>query len=269
MVYDAALNSGNFDEEISEVLEYQGEENPYSLPGPQPYGALKILCEREAEVQFPGRALLLRLGHLVGPGDWEGSFTYWPERIARGGEVLVAGNPSIPVQIIDVRDVAEWSIRMVERQVTGVFNVTGPTGEPLTLAGVLEDARSDRSGAPSVTWVPPPFLTGGDDRKRWYRLLFWTHEVEGSAPFFRMSIERARAEGLNTRPLAETAADTLAWHRTLSVDRQVELLLPRFLGYEDNEPTPQSLTAIWDDYIRREAEEVARWLEASGKTSDT
>ena len=90
------------------------------------YGPLKVLSEAEAEKWFPGKALIVRPGLIVGPGDESDRFTYWPVRIERGGEVLAPGNPSDPVQFIDARDLAEWVIRMAEQGTTGIFNATGP-----------------------------------------------------------------------------------------------------------------------------------------------
>ena len=80
------------------------------------YGPLKALSEKEAEKAFPGRATIVRPGLIVGPGDNTDRFTYWPVRIANGGEVLAPGTPTDPVQIIDARDLAEWTIRLVEQQ---------------------------------------------------------------------------------------------------------------------------------------------------------
>ncbi len=91
------------------------------------YGPLKALSEQEAEKWFPGKTLVIRPGLIVGPGDETDRFSYWPVRIDRGGEVLAPGDPKDPVQIIDARDLAEWTIRMVEQRATGIYNATGPS----------------------------------------------------------------------------------------------------------------------------------------------
>jgi 2'-hydroxyisoflavone reductase len=90
------------------------------------YGPLKALSEKQAATQFPGKATIIRPGLIVGPGDETDRFSYWPVRLARGGEVLAPGDGSDPVQIIDARDLAEWTIRMAESRVMGTFNATGP-----------------------------------------------------------------------------------------------------------------------------------------------
>jgi 2'-hydroxyisoflavone reductase len=105
------------------------------------YGPLKALCERAVQEAFPGRALIVRPGLIVGPHDPTDRFTYWPVRVARGGEVLAPNGPRLPTQIIDARDLAEWTIQQVERFADGVFNATGPA-QPLTLGEVLETART-------------------------------------------------------------------------------------------------------------------------------
>src|SRR5216684_2027839 len=99
--------------------------------GYKTYGPLKALSEKEAEKWFPGRTLVIRPGLIVGPGDETDRFTYWPVRIERGGEVLAPGTPEDPVQFIDARDLAEWTIRTVENRETGIYNATGPV-RPLT-----------------------------------------------------------------------------------------------------------------------------------------
>src|SRR5580704_12482916 len=100
------------------------------------YGPLKALSEKEAEHQFPGKATIIRPGLIVGPGDETDRFTYWPVRLSRGGEVLAPGDGSDPVQFIDARDLAEWTIRMAEARAFGVFNATGPAHE-LTMREML------------------------------------------------------------------------------------------------------------------------------------
>jgi 2'-hydroxyisoflavone reductase len=104
------------------------------------YGPLKVLCEQAAEAAFPGRALIVRPGLIVGPHDPTMRFSYWTGRVARGGEILAPGDPRTPVQFIDVRDLAEWTLRMIEGEQAGIFNANGPE-QVLTMADFLETCR--------------------------------------------------------------------------------------------------------------------------------
>ena len=93
---------------------------------PPSYGVMKALSEQEVRNGFGKRGLIIRPGYIVGPGDTSDRFTYWPMRVARGGEVLVPGRPGDPVQYIDVRDLADWMIRLIEDDAGGTYNVVGP-----------------------------------------------------------------------------------------------------------------------------------------------
>ena len=101
------------------------------------YGALKALCEQEVERAFPGRATAVRAGLIVGPHDPTGRFTYWPHRIARGGDVLVPGPAWRPIQLVDVRDLAAWIVTAAAVRLPGPFNATGPA----TMGSVLSPAK--------------------------------------------------------------------------------------------------------------------------------
>ena len=185
------------------------------------YGPLKVLCEKEAERAFPGRALVIRPGLIVGPGDRSDRFTYWPARIDRGGEVLSPGNPTDPVQIVDVRDLAGWMIDMLERRATGVYNATGPKAE-LSMAEMLYGIRAVTSAEVSFTWVPAEFL---DEHKvrAWSDMPVWVPSTPETAGFSRFDCSKAFGAGLSFRPLAETALDTLNWFRALPAARKEKL----------------------------------------------
>ncbi|HEX6650735.1 MAG TPA: NAD-dependent epimerase/dehydratase family protein, partial [Pyrinomonadaceae bacterium] len=86
------------------------------------YGGLKAMCEQTAEDVMPNRVLSIRPGLIVGPYDYTDRFTYWVVRVARGGEVLAPGRPDRFIQFIDVRDLAEWIVRMIEGRETGAYN---------------------------------------------------------------------------------------------------------------------------------------------------
>jgi 2'-hydroxyisoflavone reductase len=120
-------------------------------------GPLKALCEEAVEEVLPGRVLTVRPGLIVGPHDPTGRFTYWPRRVAQGGEVLAPGGPDLRVQIIDVRDLAGWVLRVVESGRTGTYNATGPD-YPLTMRRLLEACRAASGSDASFTWVGEEFL---------------------------------------------------------------------------------------------------------------
>lgn len=184
------------------------------------YGPLKAACEAEAEKWFPGHTTVIRPTLIVGPGDDTDRFTYWPVRIARGGEVL-APPAADPVQIIDARDLAEWTIRMVEQRNIGIFNAAGPERE-LTVGAMLSGIAAAVQAEPKLIHADAAFLAR-QGVQAWGDLPAWVPGQGETAGFARVSIARAVAAGLTYRPLAATAADTLAWFRTLPPERQQTL----------------------------------------------
>jgi 2'-hydroxyisoflavone reductase len=129
------------------------------------FGGLKRLCEEAAEAAFPDRAALIRPGYIVGPDDPTDRFTYWPVRYARGGEMLAPGSPEDPIQIIDVRDLAEWLVKVFENNLTGVYNAVGPE-KPWTMGGLLA-ACKEAAGKTDTkpVWVPSEFLLKNGHRE--------------------------------------------------------------------------------------------------------
>jgi 2'-hydroxyisoflavone reductase len=185
------------------------------------YGPLKAVSEQEAERQFPHAATIIRPGLIVGPGDDTDRFTYWPVRMARGGEVLAPGDGSDPVQFIDARDLAEWTIRVAETRTLGVFNATGP-GHEQTMRGMLAGIGAAVGGDDRLVWVPTKFLDA-QNVSAWSDLPVWVPGQGDTAGFARRNIGRALAAGLSFRPLATTATDTLAWFRQQPPERQAKL----------------------------------------------
>ena len=185
------------------------------------YGPLKALSEQEAEKWFPGKTLVIRPGLIVGPGDQTDRFTYWPVRIDRGGEVLAPGEPSDPVQIIDARDIAEWTVRMVENGETGIYNATGPA-KPLGMGEMLEGIRTGVKSDAKFTWANAEFL---EQHKvsPWSDMPVWIPPQGEMGGMGRTSIAKALEKGLTFRPLAVTAGDTLAYFKSLPEDRQKQL----------------------------------------------
>jgi len=203
-----------------ETAELATAEEPESEDIRKYYGALKALSEKESERAFPGHACIIRPGLIVGPGDLSDRFTYWPARLARGGEVLAPGNPTDPVQIIDARDLAEFTVRVCEDMTTGTFNCTGPKSR-LTMSELLGAVRAVMSPDASLTWVEADFLQEHNARP-WVDLPVWV-PPQSSAGFATRDIRRALAKGLTFRPLAITAKDTLDFYNSEPEDRRVKL----------------------------------------------
>jgi 2'-hydroxyisoflavone reductase len=215
-VYTASIvkHAGDPDE-TSTVVEYTGTSDSYSpaltTPDSDPsfqYGPLKVLCEREAEKQFPGKALIVRPSYIVGPNDSVGAFVYLPARMEKGGEILAAGDPLCQVDIIDVRDMAEWVVRMTESGTVGVFNASGPA-MPLGWAELLGAIRGQFSTPLTLRWVPTAWLHEQGVTSVWNYFLFWS----GESDFGHLTNSKAIAHGLTFRPLDVTIGDTLAWYK--------------------------------------------------------
>ncbi|MDT8307736.1 MAG: SDR family oxidoreductase [Anaerolineae bacterium] len=179
------------------------------------YGPLKALCERAVSAVYADGGLIIRPGLIVGPYDPTDRFTYWPVRVDQGGEVLASGEPHNPVQFIDARDLADWTVAMVERKATGVYNATGPA-ERLPLGRVLETCRAVTGSDVSFTWADEEFLLA-QDAEPWREFPLWLPGDEGIG-FGTVNISRALANGLRFRPLAATIADTLSWAEQRSAD---------------------------------------------------
>jgi 2'-hydroxyisoflavone reductase len=185
------------------------------------YGPLKAESEKEAEKQFPGKTTIIRPGLIVGPGDETDRFTYWPVRLSRGGEVLAPGDGSDPVQIIDARDLAEWTIRMAEARAVGTYNATGPA-HPLTMRQMLTGIASAIHANPTIEWVSTDFLKA-EKVEAWSDMPTWIPGRGDTAGFGRRSIKKAIANGLTFRPLSQTASDTLVWFKQEPAERQEKL----------------------------------------------
>jgi 2'-hydroxyisoflavone reductase len=157
----------------------------------------------------------------VGPGDHTDRFTYWPVRLARGGEILAPGDGSDPVQLIDARDLAAWTIRVAEQRAAGVFNASGPV-PPITMHQMLLEIAQGVHVDPKIVWAPTSFLKA-NKVSAWRDMPGWIPGEDETFGFHRRDMSRAIAAGLTYRPLPLTAADTLAWFLTLPSERQAKL----------------------------------------------
>jgi len=186
------------------------------------YAPLKVLSEKETQKWFPGKFLIIRPGLIVGPGDESDRFTYWPVRIARGGEVLAPGDPKKDyVQFIDARDLAEWTIRMVEQGDTGIYNAVGFT-EKLLMSRMLDEIRIVTKSDAQLTWVNVDFLLQQKIHP-WYDMPVWVAPKGPEGGFSNLNNKRAVAKGITFRPVSDTAAATLEWFRKQTAQRQANL----------------------------------------------
>jgi len=180
------------------------------------YGPLKALCEKAVELAFPSRALIVRPGLIVGPYDPTDRFTYWPYRVAAGGDVLAPESPNVPVQIIDVRDLAGFVIKLVEKGITGTYNATGPAIE-LSFGEMLEICKWVCGSNAEFKWAPVDFLSANQVAP-WSDMPVWVPNTPEDAGFSQVDISKAKTAGLSFRPLSETTRDTLTWASTRPVD---------------------------------------------------
>jgi 2'-hydroxyisoflavone reductase len=185
------------------------------------YGALKALSEKAAEAAMPGKVAVVRPGLIVGPEDPTDRFTYWPVRVARGGEVLAPGAPADPIQLIDVRDLGEFLVRLIDDRTTGVFNALGPD-RTLTMGRTLEACKQVAGSDATFTWVDADFLEK-QDVHAWSDMPAWVPNGGETAGFAKVSNARAIKAGLTFRPIVDTAKATLDWFRSLPDDRRTKM----------------------------------------------
>ena len=204
--------------------------DPYStdpsLRGSQ-YSAFKTFSEQLVQEAYPV-STIIRPGLIVGPLDPTDRFTYWPCRVDRGGEVLAPGNPNDRVQFIDARDLAQWTIRMIEQRETGVYNALGPAA-PLSMAEMLYGMKAVTTAGAQFTWVDADFLEK-QGIEAWKHMPVWIPPQGEYAGFHFRSNAKAVAKGLTFRPLAETALDTIEWNKTRSPEARQAQLDGKFNG---------------------------------------
>ena len=192
------------------------EDAPIGMAGLPPeewtgYGPLKAAAELEVREFFPRRHAIVRPPIITGPGDATDRFTFWYDRVDRGGEVLAPGDPSDPIQYVDVRDLTDFMVKMAEEDTDGIFNVEAPAA-PLSVAEFLYGLRATTGSPVTFTWVDWDFLEehglrGGQE------IAAWRPPTGDNLNYGRIDNTRALEAGMTFRPLAVTAMDTLSWRR--------------------------------------------------------
>ena len=183
------------------------------------YGALKAMCEAVVRVAFGDRSLIVRPGLIVGPHDPTDRFTYWPHRVSLGGRVVAPVRPALPIQYIDVRDLAEWMIAALDAGLAGTYNATGMPSVA-TMGDLLETCRHACASDARLEWLDAAFLAQNGARP-WTKIPLQVPEDDPAMKgFASVSVARALAAGLRLRSQAQTVADTLAWSRTRPPDHE-------------------------------------------------
>ena len=182
------------------------------------YGPLKALCEQRVLDQYGAdRTTILRPTYICGPGDRTDRYTYWPVRASRGGEMLWPGTPQDDIQIIDVRDLANFTVDCLEQRITGVYNTCTPKSS-FKMGDLLEDCQAVTAADLSPTWVSAEFLNANE-----VRLPIWEDPTGEMSPLLTVDGSRAAAAGMHTRPTRETARDTMQWWQTQPEERRSQL----------------------------------------------
>lgn len=186
--------------------------------GSATFGANKAKCEREMLEVFGARGAVIRPTYIVGPGDTTDRFPYWPARFAKGGEILAPGRRDDPVQFIDVRDLAEFMVKVVESRKGGVLNASGPQST-MTAPQFYEAARATLKPDAKLTFIEDyPFL---EEHKITYSVP-WAMLKGNNDGMMSVRNDRAVAAGLTYRPVAQTLRDTLAWWPTVPETRRAK-----------------------------------------------
>ena len=185
------------------------------------YGPMKALCEQYVRAAYSTRSSIVRPGYIVGPLDPTDRFTYYPVRVANGGEMAVPGTPADPVQVIDVRDLTRFMLDLVERRVAGNFNAVTAPGA-LNMDGLVSSCQRVTGVDTKFTWIDEDFLVK-ELKPEELNLAPWDPIHGEYAAASLTGIQRSVAEGLRSRPLDETVRDTLAWHAIRPAERQAAL----------------------------------------------
>jgi nucleoside-diphosphate-sugar epimerase len=195
----------------------RGEDTPVVAADPDAgdgdYAQHKRGAELAVEREFGDRSLLLRAGLILGPHEDIGRLPWWLHRIERGGQVLAPGPRDLPLQYIDVRDLASWTLDAAARGLTGPYDVVSAPGH--ATMGSLLDSCVEATGADArLRWADPEVIVAAGIEP-WTELPVWMPPGELHEALHGGDVSRALAAGLRCRPVAETVADTWAWLRAL------------------------------------------------------
>ncbi len=181
------------------------------------YGPLKALCEKRAAAEVDaGKLTTIRPTYICGPGDHTDRFSYWGIRTKNGGKMLWPGTPGDGIQIIDVRDLANFTIDCLDNGTSGTFNAVNRPGS-YTMGELLDDSRAVTATDLQPVWVPEAVLMEAGLQPGSRDLPIW----QGGARRAGFTAKRSLAAGMHLRPERETMRDLLVWWGTLDAERQV------------------------------------------------
>lgn len=199
------------------------------------YGGLKAMCEDVVRRAFGERALVIRPGLIVGPNDISDRFTYWPVRFDRYDRILSPNRKEQPVQVIDVRDLAEWTIDLLESNAGGDFSAAGPA-EPYTWGEFMADCSRAINPKAYIVWVDEDFLLKNGVAP-WSDLPMWLSKEANADGMDTIDLSKPLANGLKFRPMEDTLRDTLAYYNSLPADYKPRTGLSR--------EREEELIALW------------------------
>lgn len=235
--YDNWAEGGNFRDEKSPRATL---EDPKTEDVSKHYCALKGYCEMAADKAMPGRVTHIRPGLIVGPRDKTDRFTYWPVRFSKGGEILAPGKPKDYTQFIDVRDLAQFMVHTVEKNLTGEYNLVRPA---MPFGDLVESCKKVAPKGTKVTWVSNDFMQENDVQP-WRDILMWADSESVGAGALTWSSEKAIKDGLTFRPVDDTVRATVDWFQTLPEKRQAKLRAGMSMEKE------AKVLAAWHEYLK-------------------
>jgi 2'-hydroxyisoflavone reductase len=213
----ASFAKPNDEDSPTGVLENKDQEEITN----ETYGPMKALCEQYTRDAYGARCSIVRPGYIVGPPDPTDRFTYWPVRVAKGGDMAAPGTAADPIQIVDVRDLVHFMLDLVERRVQGNFNAVTPP-DAITMGGLIDTSLRVTGADTKVTWIDEDFLAANLKPEE-MNFAPWGPMRGEEAGGSLTGIKRSLAEGLRARPLEDIVRDTLAWHETRPAERKAAL----------------------------------------------
>jgi len=185
------------------------------------YGAMKARVEKAAEAHSPGTVTVIRPGLIVGPRDTTGRYTYWPVRGSEGGRMIAPGTGDDFLQIVDVRDLGDFTVECVEKKHFGVFNAVNPP-RTLTMRKVVDSVCRQGGAESKPVWIPAEFLAA-NGVQAWQHMPAWVaNSTPGYAGFGNINTDRAVKAGLKTRDLDDTNKATLDYFMTRAKELAAE-----------------------------------------------